>query len=88
MSAARGHGTALGMLSVKAITPGDVPENNPGDEADIENSRTLASLVWRFDHDRVALDARSVVILDEAGMTADIDLLGLSPRSRRSKERW
>jgi hypothetical protein len=35
------------------------------------------SLVWRFDHDRVRLDACSVVILDEAGMTDDIDLLVL-----------
>jgi ATP-dependent exoDNAse (exonuclease V) alpha subunit len=50
---------------------------NLGDEADIENSRTLASLVWRLDHDRAPLDARTVVILDEAGMTDDLDFLRL-----------
>ena len=50
---------------------------NLGDEADIENSRTLASLVWRLDHDRAHLDANTVVILDEAGMTDDLDLLRL-----------
>jgi hypothetical protein len=50
---------------------------NLGDEADIENSRALASLVSRLDHDRAHLDARTVVILDEAGMTDDLDLLRL-----------
>jgi hypothetical protein len=54
-----------------------VPQNKPGDEADIENSHTLASVVWRFDHDRTRLGARLVVILDEAGMTDHIDLLGM-----------
>jgi ATP-dependent exoDNAse (exonuclease V) alpha subunit len=48
-----------------------------GDEADIENSRTLASLMWRLDHDRAHLNARTVVILDEAGMTDDVYLLRL-----------
>jgi hypothetical protein len=50
---------------------------NLGDEADIEDSHTLASLVWRLDHDRAHLDAMTVVILDEAGMTDDLDLLRL-----------
>ncbi|MHB1533478.1 MAG: MobF family relaxase [Acidimicrobiales bacterium] len=34
-----------------------------GAEAGIEQSRTVASLVWRLDHHRLALDDRSVVIL-------------------------
>ena len=46
-----------------------------GREAGIDESRTLASLLWRLDHGRLTLDARTVVILDEAGMTADPDLL-------------
>ncbi len=46
-----------------------------GREAGIAESRTLASLLWRLDHGRLTLDARTVVILDEAGMTADPDLL-------------
>jgi conjugative relaxase-like TrwC/TraI family protein len=38
-----------------------------GAEAGIADSRTVASLVWRLDHAKLALDDRSVVILDEAG---------------------
>ncbi len=44
-----------------------------GREAGID-SVTLASLLWRLDHDRLAIDARTVVILDEAAMTDDPDL--------------
>jgi len=47
-----------------------------GTEADID-SRTVASLLWRLDHGRLSLDRRSVVILDEAAMTTDDDLLRL-----------
>ena len=38
-------------------------------------SSTLASLLWRLDHNQARLDAGTVVILDEAGMTDDPDLL-------------
>jgi hypothetical protein len=38
-------------------------------------SSTLASLLWRLDHNQGRLDAGTVVILDEAGMTDDPDLL-------------
>lgn len=50
-------------------------------------SSTLASLLWRLDHHRVRLDARTVVILDEAGMTDDPDLLRLltAAESARAK---
>jgi ATP-dependent exoDNAse (exonuclease V) alpha subunit len=58
---------------------------NLGDEADIENARTLASLMWRLDHDRAHLDARTVVILDEAGMTDDLDLLRLVVRVEQAQ---
>ncbi|HEU5151128.1 MAG TPA: MobF family relaxase [Iamia sp.] len=47
-----------------------------GTEAHIE-SRTTTSLLWRLDHDQIALDDRSVVIIDEAAMTADAHLLRL-----------
>jgi AAA domain len=40
----------------------------------IEESRTLASLLWRLDHDRIRLGTRHAVVLDESGMTADADL--------------
>jgi conjugative relaxase-like TrwC/TraI family protein len=47
-----------------------------GDEAGME-SRTLASLLWRLDHGRPQLNSRSVVVLDEAGMTDDPNVLRL-----------
>jgi conjugative relaxase-like TrwC/TraI family protein len=53
---------------------------NLGTEADIDNSRTIASLMWHLEHDRLRLDNRTVVILDEAGMTDDPDMLRLAIR--------
>jgi conjugative relaxase-like TrwC/TraI family protein len=47
-----------------------------GREANIE-ARTMRSLLTRLDHGRAVLDDRTVVILDEAGMTADADLARL-----------
>jgi conjugative relaxase-like TrwC/TraI family protein len=40
-------------------------------------SRTMRSLIWRLDHGQVTLDRRSVVVLDEASLTSDIDLARL-----------
>jgi hypothetical protein len=51
-----------------------------GREAHLGESRTLASLLWRLDHDLLVLDERSVVILDEVGMTDDAHLVGLTAR--------
>jgi conjugative relaxase-like TrwC/TraI family protein len=51
-----------------------------GRETDVSESRTLASLLWRLDHGRLALDDRTVVILDEAGMTEDGHLVALTAR--------
>ncbi|MGH9286172.1 MAG: ATP-dependent DNA helicase, partial [Acidimicrobiales bacterium] len=48
-----------------------------GREAGME-SRTMASLLWRLDHDRLRLDARTVVICDEAGMADDPSVLRLA----------
>jgi ATP-dependent exoDNAse (exonuclease V) alpha subunit len=45
-----------------------------GSDANMASS-TLASLLWRLDHNQARLDAGTVVILDEAGMTDDPDLL-------------
>ena len=49
-------------------------------EAELGESRTLASLLWRLDHDRLVLAERSVVILDEVGMTEDAHLVALTAR--------
>jgi hypothetical protein len=45
-----------------------------GRDANVASS-TLASLLWRLDHNQARLDAGTVVILDEVGMTDDPDLL-------------
>jgi conjugative relaxase-like TrwC/TraI family protein len=41
------------------------------------DSRTIASLVWRLEHQELALDARTVLLIDEAGMADDQALLKL-----------
>lgn len=46
------------------------------DEAGVD-SRTIASLVWRLEHGQVALDHRTVLVVDEAGMADDQGLLKL-----------
>ena len=48
-----------------------------GTEAGIEESRTIASLLWRLDHGQLYFDDRTVVICDEAGMTDDPAMLRL-----------
>jgi hypothetical protein len=51
-----------------------------GREAEMGESLTLASLLWRLDHDRLALDERCLVILDEVGMSEDAHLVALTAR--------
>jgi len=48
-----------------------------GAEAQIAESRTTASLLWRLDHGQLALNARSVIIADEAGLADDPSVLRL-----------
>jgi conjugative relaxase-like TrwC/TraI family protein len=38
---------------------------------------TMRSLLWRLDHGQVTLDQRTVVVLDEASLTPDVDLARL-----------
>ena len=72
-----------GHLVVGTATSGQAARTL-GVEARIGESRTVASLVWRLDHHRLVLDERSVVILDEAGMTDDVDLPRTPKRPGRS----
>jgi hypothetical protein len=53
-----------------------------GREAPIGESLTVASLRWRLDHGRLNLDRHTLLILDEAGMTDDRDLLALLTQAR------
>ncbi|MEO6317259.1 MAG: MobF family relaxase [Acidimicrobiales bacterium] len=48
-------------------------------------SGTLRSLLWRLDHHHDILDHRTVVVLDEAAMTADADLLRLAVGIERAR---
>ena len=48
-----------------------------GTEAGIDESRTIASLLWRLDHGQLELDNRTVVCCDEAGMADDPAMLRL-----------
>jgi hypothetical protein len=57
-------------------TPGQAARNL-GTEAGISEARTLASLIWRLDHGQIALDERTLILLDEVGMTDDVDLARL-----------
>jgi hypothetical protein len=50
---------------------------NLSTEAEI-GTRTLANMIWRLDHNRLVLTDQTVVILDEAGMTDDVDLVRLA----------
>jgi hypothetical protein len=49
-------------------------------QAAVGQSRTLASLLWRLDHQQLSVDERTVVILDEVGMTEDAHLVALTAR--------
>ena len=70
---------AAGCRVVGTATSGQAARTL-GKEADVREARTLASLQWRLDHDRLALDDRTVVILDEVGMTEDAHLVALIAR--------
>jgi ATP-dependent exoDNAse (exonuclease V) alpha subunit len=59
-------GTATSGQAAKNLTDG----------AGID-SRTIASLNWRLDHGTLALSERTVLIVDESGMTSDVDLARL-----------
>jgi len=48
-----------------------------GAEARITESRTTASLLWRLDHGQLALDRRTVIVADEAGLADDPSVLRL-----------
>ncbi len=61
-----------GLEVIGAATSGQAARTL-GAGAGIE-SRTVASLWWRLEHGQLRLGDRHVVIVDEAGMTADVDL--------------
>ncbi len=64
-----------GMRVIGTATSGQAAKT-VGQDAGIE-SFTVASLLARVDRGSISLDARTLVVLDEAGMTDDADLLRL-----------
>jgi len=72
LSAVRAGFEAAGFTVVGAATSGQAARGL-GEGAGIGESRTIASLGWRLDHDQLRLTDRHVLILDEGGMTSDVD---------------
>jgi conjugative relaxase-like TrwC/TraI family protein len=68
--------TAAGYEVIGTATSGQAARTL-GREADLAQSRTVASLLWRLDHGTLEFTPRHVVVLDEAGMTDDGDMLRL-----------
>ena len=56
-----------------------------GRQAGFVQSRTVASLLWRLDHDQLHLDPHTVVVCDEAGMTDDPVVLRLLAAVEKTK---
>ena len=75
LDSARAAFQSAGYRVVGTATSGQAAQTL-GAEAQVASS-TVASLLWRLDHGSAQLDESTVVILDEAGMTDDHDLLQL-----------
>ena len=75
LDAARTAFQSAGYRVVGTATSGQAAQTL-GAEAQVASS-TVASLLWRLDRGSAQLDELTVVILDEAGMTDDHDLLRL-----------
>ncbi len=75
---------AAGFTVIGTATSGQAARGL-GEGAGLEESRTIASLCWRLDHDRIRLTPRHVLLLDEAGMTDDPDLARLLTVAARAK---
>lgn len=75
---ATGYGTAVSGQAARALST----------EAGVD-SRTVASLVWRLEHGTLTLDARTLLLVDEAGMADDAHLLKLLVAvEKRGPRRW
>jgi len=72
LSAVRAGFERAGFTVVGAATSGQAA-HGLREGAGIAESRTIASLGWRLDHDQLRLTDRHVLIVDEGGMTSDVD---------------
>jgi len=81
MAAVRDAFETSGFTVVGTSTSGQAVRTL-GKEAGLSESRTLASLRWRLEHDRMRLTPHHVLVLDEAGMAADRDVAFLLDQAR------
>jgi conjugative relaxase-like TrwC/TraI family protein len=82
LAAVRDGFESAGYSVLGAATSGQAARNL-GEGAGIE-SRTVASLAWRLEHNTLELSDRHVLILDEGAMTSDVDLARLLTAVERS----
>jgi hypothetical protein len=82
LAAVREGFESAGYTVLGTATSGQAAKNL-GDGAGIE-SRTIASLSWRLDHNTLELSDQHVLILDEGAMTSDMDLARLLTAVERS----
>jgi conjugative relaxase-like TrwC/TraI family protein len=82
LAAVRDGFERAGYTVLGAATSGQAAKNL-GEGAGIE-SRTVASLTWRLEHNTLELSDRHVLILDEGAMTSDVDLARLFTAVERS----
>jgi hypothetical protein len=81
MAAVRDAFEAGGYQVIGTSTSGQAARTL-GREAGIAQSKTLASLRWQLEHDRLALTSGHVLVLDEAGMASDRDVSFLLDEAR------
>jgi conjugative relaxase-like TrwC/TraI family protein len=81
MAAVRDAFEAGGYRVIGTSTSGQAARTL-GREAGIATSKTLASLRWQIEHDRLALTSGHVLVLDEAGMASDRDVSFLLDEAR------
>ena len=81
MAAVRDAFEAGGFVVLGTSTSGQAARTL-GREAGIAASRTLASLRWRIEHDRLPSRRSHVLVLDEAGMASDRDIAFLLDEAR------
>jgi conjugative relaxase-like TrwC/TraI family protein len=82
LAAVRDGFESAGYAVLGTATSGQAAKNL-GEGAGMD-SRTVASLTWRLEHNTLELSDRHVLILDEGAMTSDVDLARLLTAVERS----
>jgi hypothetical protein len=82
LAAVRDGFESAGYTVLGTATSGQAAKNL-GEGAGMD-SRTVASLTWRLEHNTLELSDRHVLILDEGAMTSDVDLARLLTAVERS----